>query len=54
MGLEKAMEELLRPGQQRRSSEGCDFIIISDRGVDKPIKRTDPGAAGRRWRSTTT
>ena len=48
-----ASTELCRAGRARRSPTAHDFIILSDRGVDRE-RRADPGAAGRRRRCTTT
>ena len=44
-GMERALESLVREGRARRSSEGANLIILSDRGVDPDIG-ADPLAAG--------
>ena len=51
-GLAAALEELCAAASQA-IADGCNIIILSDRGHDREA-RADPGAAGRRRRCTTT
>ena len=49
-GLERALDELSATRPRRRSRDGINVIVLSDRGVDDE-RGADPGAAGRGGRA---